>query len=286
MDDDTTTLVIVGDLHAGSEYGLCPPRATLDGGGSYRLNKWQRWLDRNWRDFWGRVAALEGRKVYVFDGDLIQGQPFGDVQLWTVNTKDQERAAIECIATALEIAPADEMFFVRGTESHTGKAGQSDERIAAQFVEDEKGKMLTQPRYSLDAELRETPVSHFRLDLEIDGVRVMVKHHPSSRSMRVYTAGGAVNRAVAQLLTIAGKYGYPAPHLAIWAHTHRVEDSGETWPHCRGIYGPCWQLETAYGHRITDEPPSVGGTIVRIADEAYNAEVVRYLLPRRKAIRL
>ena len=270
MDDNPTILVVVGDLHAGSEYGLCPPRATLDGGGSYRSNKWQRWLWRNWLDFWGRVAAIEGRKIYAFNGDLIQGQPFRDVQLWTVNTKDQEQAATECIATAIEIAPAEALFFVRGTESHTGKAGQSDERIAAQFVKVEDGN----------------PASHFRLDLEIDDVRVMIKHHPSSRSMRVYTTGGAVNRAVAQLLTIAGKYGYPAPHLAIWGHTHRIEDSGQTWPNCRGIYGPCWQLETAYGHRITDEPPSVGSVVAAIKDGGYTAEVIQYLLPRRKAIKL
>lgn len=124
MDDNPTILVVVGDLHAGSEYGLCPPRATLDGGGSYRSNKWQRWLWRNWLDFWGRVAAIEGRKIYAFNGDLIQGQPFRDVQLWTVNTKDQEQAAIQCIEQAIDIAPAEALFFVRGTESIPARLGR------------------------------------------------------------------------------------------------------------------------------------------------------------------
>lgn len=267
-----TTLVITGDLHAGNEYGLCPPYATLDGGGSYRPNKWQRWLLSNWRDFWSQVADRQGRKVYVFNGDLVQGQPFGDVQLWAVNRKDQEQAAIECIELALDIAPADVLFFVRGTASHVGKAGQSDERIARNFIhtnEDSEGAC-----------------SHFRLDLDIEGVRVMVKHHPSSRSVRVYTTGGAVNRAVAQLCTIAGKHGYPVPHLAIWGHTHKVEDTGATWPNCRGIIGPCWQLWTEYGHKITDEPPSIGGIIVEIEDGTYSVDIIPYALPRRRPIKL
>jgi len=67
--------VAVGDLHINSTVGLLKPSIILDDGGEYRASKGQRWLWRNWLNFWDEVQEVKKKnkaQVWtVFNGDVF-----------------------------------------------------------------------------------------------------------------------------------------------------------------------------------------------------------------------
>ncbi len=266
----TTIVVVEGDLHAGSLYGLCPPKIELSDR-EYLANPYQQWLWERHEELLQRALDVKrkhrgARFVHVLMGDLTQDTVKGkDIGVITANLMDHKAIAVACVKRSRDVLKPAVTVGVRGTPAHVGLDAQYDEEVV---------------RAVLDTQ--ETCTKwHERVD--IDGVIFDIKHHPSSKSYVPYLRGGAINRVVARILTDCGNSGVPVPNVVLRAHCHKVQDTGATWRHVRGIQTPCWQLTTAYGHIITDEPTDVGGVIFTIDGGGYEADIVVYDQPREDA---
>lgn len=262
---DNTTLICVSDTHINSTVALCPPGVNLDDGGTYRPSQAQRWLWRNWLEFWAQAGEIPGRKIVVLNGDIAElDTKRRSVQLITAN----KATIIKMVMTALEpaLAIADQVLVIRGTPAHAGKGAWIEETIAA----------------DLDNVIRqdESAASHYHARLIIDGVRLDIAHHaPMGRQPWARNTGA--NALASKLLWYYRVDMHKAPpHLAIRAHNHQqavgyASAGGDT---IEVRYMPAWTLATEYTYRAGYENSlaDIGGLVVRISDGRYNCQPVTY----------
>lgn len=235
----------VSDIHSNSTIGICPYSFQLDDGGTYKASKAQRWLWRNWRDYWDRIADMRRDTglpvVAILNGDLVDGNHHRTTQIITSNEADQLRLAVDVLQPVLDTA--DRLFIIRGTEAHAGQGAAREEAIARDVGAEES---------------RWGTASWWHLYAEFGGVTFDVMHHGESGSMRPWTAGAGVNRIAAILVYEYARTGDAIPQVALRAHRHTFKDSGTSHP-VRVFQTPPWQLTTAFGYRI-----GVGGKVADV----------------------
>lgn len=264
-------MAVVSDLHVNSTVGLAPPYTELDDGGTYRPSKAQRWLWRNWLDFWEQVRAKKeehnAQLRVVFNAEIADLNKHSKYQLFTVNETTVMRAAVEVLTPALDVA--DVVFVTRGTEAHTGGSAHIEEKIAEDIgaaKDDEAGNW-----------------SWWWLPMEAAGVRLDFQHHPATGSRRPWTRGAAPTRQAAIVAMEYALEGKAPPHLGVYSHGHYFADSGTTI-RPRVIFTPPWQLTTAFGHRlgVGGRLEPVGGVAFVCQDGQYTMHDIRYQGRRRK----
>lgn len=266
-------LAVVSDLHAGSSVALCPPRITLDDGGSYEASKAQRWLWDCWLDYWAHVeakrAALHADLYVVFNGDMVEGAHHGTTQILSGNPTAQAAVLDACLTPVLALKP-DRLVVVRGTEAHVGQSGSSEERIASGLRKD-KRPVIGDPDTTMASWW------HFRA--EIQGVRLDIAHHGRT-GQREHTRAGAASLHAHDILLSHVKRDEPYPHLCIRGHYHRFNDSHDAAP-VRVITTGAWQLKTGFVHKVAaDTMADIGGLVVVIQDGTYSAEKIHFQAAR------
>ena len=112
-------LIVISDLHLNSTVGLSLNNVHLDDGGTYVANKSQQWLLNNFYKFISEAKLLDGDKIYVINGDLIDINTHSDYQLITKNKATVIRHAVDLLRLVIE--PKDKLFIIRGTEAHVGE---------------------------------------------------------------------------------------------------------------------------------------------------------------------
>ena len=128
-------VVCVGDTHCGSTVGLCPPEGLeLDDEGLYLPSKAQNWLWNNWEEAWGKIKSVKRKnkkaKLHlILNGDLIDGDHHRTTQIATGLTGVHIKCAMESLRVPLALKPQS-IHILRGTPSHVGRAGGSEEGIA------------------------------------------------------------------------------------------------------------------------------------------------------------
>jgi hypothetical protein len=133
---------------------------------------------------------------------------------------------------------ANEFWFIRGTEAHTGESG-ADEKNVAKELGCEK-KYL------------------WELLAEWGGKIFNIAHH----------VGGRIEGVVTACREDAQDMGEPMPNYVIRAHRHIVDDTGIKFPNCRGLVVPAWQLRTGFGYRVASKRLAhIGMTIVDLNDD-------------------
>lgn len=265
---DGALVVIVADLHINSTVGLCPPVVRLDDGDTHRHSRYQRALWRCWGEFWDLVQEKRrGRRlVVVLNGDLVDGDHHNTSQLVSRNLATQANMAAEILDPLSQLA--DELFIIRGTEVHTGPSSYWEEHLA-----EDLGAVR---------DARAGTASWWWLPLEVEGVRFDIAHHPGTSSRRPWTRGGAANRLAAWVLNDYAAVGERPPHVVIRSHNHVFEESGHNHA-IRAVITPCWQLTTAFGHRIggSGKLSDIGGLIFECRAGSFDMDLVRYA-PRRR----
>lgn len=261
-DTQATTLIFVSDLHINSTVALCPSGVALDDGGTYTPSREQRWLWRNWIEFWERAGQQPGRRIVVINGDMAElDTKRRSVQLITAN----KATIIRMVLLALEpaLAVADQVLIVRGTPAHTGKGAWIEETIAADLDN------VIQAEHS---------ASHYHARLAIDGVRLDIAHHaPMGRTPWARNTGA--NGLASKLLWYyrVDMHKQP-PHLAVRAHNHQAAVGyAQAGGDCIEVrYLPAWSLATEYTYRAGYENSlaDVGGMFVRINSGRYECEPV------------
>lgn len=255
-----TIIAIAGDLHVNSTVALCPPLFTLDDGGTYKASREQRWIWRQWTDYWQQVKARRAgrRLVIMLNGELADNNYHPTTQLITRNPADMLRLSAEALRPALSLLmDNDAVYVMRGTEAHSGMSSHLDEEVAQDIGATGPGGDIA---------------SHWRLRATVDGVRFDVAHHPPGGGGRLpWTRGNFANRLAAMTIFDCAERGTRAPHLLIRGHVHRPDDSYDRYA-TRALVLPAWQLQTSYGHRIGGDPLPIGGLIVTADNGRYEVE--------------
>jgi hypothetical protein len=265
---------VTSDHHCGSVVGLCPPEGVrITDDNEYRPGKAQAWIWSCWESYWKDVAerrkALGADLYCAFNGDCVEGTDHHNT--WEVISRAPEpqayvaervfglAASPDC---GLVVPKADKVFVVRGTEAHVGQGASSEEHLA---------KKLKAQRHPGGKTW-----SHYRLRLDIHGVRIDMQHHGRTGT-RPWTRTNAPGSLALEIFYEHAARGIPHPHLAIRSHRHTYADSYNAHP-TRVIQTPAWQLKTAHAHKVAPESiADIGGLIVTITpDGKYDVEAKLY----------
>jgi len=250
-------LAAVSDTHCGSILGLCPPEGVeFDTGAKYHPSKVQLWQWERWAEFWALArqrATKERRKlIALFVGDLTDGDHHGTSQIVSRNPEHQSYIAHRVLGHVKETAQPHRIYIVRGTETHVGPEGASENALAR----------------SVNADRGETSQewSTWHLRLNVGGCLVDAQHHGRSGS-RPWTRGSALQTLSMQMYIECLEAGDPLPSLAIRADRHVYGYSGVGMGGVPVLQLPAWQLKTAFAHRVAPESrAAMGGALVSIAD--------------------
>jgi len=249
-------VLVVGDLHCGSIYGMLPPDFQTSDEGVKRQNPGQKYLWDCWQYLAARIAGLPIVAVVV-NGDCIDGrqQAQRGTELALPMLEDQTAAAEKCLLTLKDgIKAKPKWYFTAGTEFHDQKAGREVEVLARALGATPYNGLGT-GRYCREV-----------LDLEIDGV-VGNFAHSISCSGGLYRATAPDREAVWSAL--AGKEGkMPKADVLVRSHAHYFVHLEHQTKHA--LICPCWQLQTRFMRKnsVYRMIPDIGAVIIWIDGEA------------------
>lgn len=250
-------VVTISDLHVGSTMGICPPSVQTKDNGTYTGNEFQQTLYKYWVHFWSEFvpAMTKGAKkrVLVINGDIIDGIHHNTVNILSNSWAVQEQAAIEHLLAIRKLCPVkiNEIYVVKGTEVHTGPAGESEDRIARAIG-------------AVPNEIGDYADYQWRLD--VDGVLFQFAHHIGVTSSAAYESSAPMRELVAAMIE-ASQWGLKLPNVLVRSHRHRfievpiVNDCGRI----RAVITPSWQLRTPHVEKIDRmRMPHIGGIVFRV----------------------
>lgn len=252
---ELNNLVFVSDLHAGCQFGLCPPGGVrIDGGGLYQPSDFQIKLWDHWLEFWSLwVPSVVHSEPYgvVVNGDAMDNEHHHSTTQISHNMADQERIAEAILAPVVERCKG-RFWFIRGTEAHAGKSGCDEERLAR--------KLNALPDASGNH-------SRFELWKRVGPSTVHALHHISTTGSQHYEST-AVCKELLEAYTEGGRWASAPPDFIVRSHRHR--QIKVSIPTARGdseaIVTAGWQGKTPFAFRISgarQTQPQFGGAIVR-----------------------
>ena len=130
-------VIAISDMHIGSTVGLCPPRVTVVGRGTYLPNQFQKTLYKYWCKFWKEYVPQTTKGadkiILVINGDIIDNIHHQTVNILSNSIEVQEAAAVAVLRKIPVLCPTkiDEIYFVAGTEAHSGAAAESEDYPSA-----------------------------------------------------------------------------------------------------------------------------------------------------------
>lgn len=260
-----TTLIVVSDLHINSTVGLCLETFDLDDGGVYNASRSQQWLLDNWNAFWRyALEKAQGTKlVIVFNGDILDLNSHSQYQLVTQNRSSIIQHAFELLLPLVNLS--NEVYFIRGTPSHTGGMAELEEILVARLYPESR-----------------SPRTFWDLQLDINGVLFQFAHKGTVGSMP-WTRVVPLFKLATQLYLAASLRGLRPPNIAIRSHCHLTVDTYES-AKVRVIQTPAFQLTTGYSSTMGFvEPPDIGGVIIQIDDDkTTTVETITYDIPNQE----
>ena len=268
--DRPALVALVGDLHINSTVGL-PPGLTWpkDDGGTYHASKTQRWILEAWLDYWSIIDAKQkehdAELFVIVNGEVTDGDHHDTRQIITRMESEWLAMGAKILDPVAQRTKPENLFILRGTEAHSGKSGSWDEAIA-------KDLGAHPSRHTMDGEVAAHSWDHLRVSFR--GVKCDIKHH-TTKSRVPRSKGSSAGRKAADTMVTYINHGEWPPQLVVRAHVHGTEDSRDTHT-TRVIILPCWQASTAFGHKITDELPDIGGAWALCQDGQYEADVIKY----------
>ena len=264
--------VCVGDTHCGSTVGLCPPEGLeLDDEGLYLPSKAQNWLWNNWEEAWGKVKSVKrkNRKAklhLILNGDLIDGDHHRTTQIATGLTGVHMRCAMESLRVPLALKP-NTIHVLRGTPSHVGRAGGSEEGIA---------RALKAASWPVVGDPDTGMKSSYSRVIQVGNTRFDIKHH-GRMGRRAHTKGPYMRWFAQDIFFNHMMDGDDPPDVAIRSHFHQFADSGRIHKiKTRAVALPAWQLATEYVHRVAESLADIGLVWFEVDDDDYDMKTVLY----------
>jgi hypothetical protein len=244
--------VIISDLHAGCQLGLCPPKVRLDEGGEYIPNEIQEILYEYWLEFWDiHVPEMTNGLPYyiIVNGDTIDGVHHGATHQISHNLTDQANIAMDLLKPLKEKCEG-RFYMIRGTEAHTAPSSQEEERLAKE-LESIPNKFGQYARNELWKKIGD----HI----------IHVLHHIGSTNSQSYEST-AVHGELVAAYTEAARWGEQPPDIVVRSHRHRYFETVIATKNGRGrgIVTPGWQAKTPFSYRIgaRNQRPQFGGIVI------------------------
>ena len=231
-----------------------------------------------WDDFAQLAEEVKADRLgALFMGDMVDGdRKYRSHQIITRNPTEITDVAIESLKPAVE--KLDWAVFLKGTPAHVGRSGNIEEEVASDHGDiEENGKVVYKGIAQKNGE------NNYAWDAfygSVGGVVCDAKHHGKLGYLR-HTKVNPVHRLAEQLLGGYVERGEKVPGLALRAHMHRKADTGDNHA-IRVLQTPCFTGQEEYGHRISDEPPDVGGYIFVCENGAYQLLKKEYIMPKRR----
>lgn len=254
-------VVILSDIHSGSEYAVKSPWATVREDDTHsQMNSQQEVLFDHWKDLskkWRRPDVL------IINGDLIEGlQPKSQLtHCWSSDLFDQ---ADDCIRL-VNMFGAKTIYVVRGTPYHTQTRGIDIEESIAK----ELGAVKERSRYSTEFKLLDISPNRFI------GRIVHVTHHIAGSKWFMYRSTALARDMASMMLNeshfVERDIGQKIFGI-IRAHNHYFWYSESATRIM--IQGPCWQLMTPFAHKVAATSPGDIGAIMltMFEDGSWNKE--------------
>lgn len=224
-------ILVTGDLHCGSVYGLLPPsfeRQDKKGRGYYgRTYLWQKWLDM--------AKATSGADVVIVNGDLTDGrqQLQQQTEMNLADTSEQVSACIECLK---QLRPKKDAkwFFIKGSEYHDLRGCPTVEAIANAFH-----AVQPTPRDNVGVGVYSWDV----LDLEVEPNVIINVQHGTGVASGFYRSTPYDREGIFSAL--AGKEGkMPKADCVVRSHAHIFLHLEHASKHIIAV--PAWQLQTTF----------------------------------------
>jgi hypothetical protein len=262
-DDGISHVIVVSDIHAGCQYGLCPPGGiTLDGGGHYdpsalQLKVWEWW--REYWDSWVPKVTRGKRWALVLNGDTTDGRHHNSTTQISQNLADQKHLAEEILFPITEKASA--LFMLRGTDAHVGQSGENEEMLAESL----KAKQDEVGNYSRN-----------EMWMMIRGGNGCLVHfaHTIGTTGSMHYESTAPMKELSEAFSEAGRWNDRRPDVIVRSHRHRsikIEvPTDETYG--IAIITPGWQLKTPFVYKIAGgrmSTPQFGGILICKGDEEH-----------------
>jgi len=270
-------LVVISDTHCGCQLALCPSKIRLDNGGTYHASRFQTEILTCWNYFWTQWVPQVTRGepfAVVLNGDAMDGRHHGATTPISQNLSDQANIAYEMLAPVVE-ACEGRFYFIRGTRSHTGEAGENEEKLAERLnaiVDEETGN---RSRFEMWARLGGQCLVH-------------LTHHIGVTSSMAYQTTAPM-KELTEMFSEAGRWQEEPPDVLVRSHRHKPMKVDV--PTARGsgivVVTPGWQLKTPFlftkpGGRVTT--PELGGALVRQGDEEHFVRMQSWKTKRSKQV--
>jgi len=228
-------LPITSDWHVNDIFALSPPTFHRESG-DHHASKLQRALYSAWKDYWSLISKYKSRLdatvIAPAMGDLGDLNRHSQSSLITSIKSEVQSALLDVLRPAERVV--DHWVILRGTESHSGAAGELEEWLA----------------HDLDNAIpfSKHVKSWYVWKAQIEGVRLHCAHHLPSGTKLVGNRGEAVARSCRYLADEYIAAGEKRPDLAFWGHRHWFAPG---WN--KNIQGYCvssWGSLNSFGRKI------------------------------------
>lgn len=193
----------------------------------------------------------------VVNGDVMDHRHHGTTTQISANLSDQAKIALKLLEPIKDKCQG-RLYMIRGTESHSGPAGEAEEELAKDLeaIQDET---KAYSRYELYIEIG-SALCHFNHTIGVTGSA----HYETSALMSEY-ANSCVD---------AARWGLRPPDVVVRSHRHRHTEVKVPTKHGYGIIFVTagWQFKTPFTHRVAGgrvTQPHIGGSLIRQGDEEF-----------------
>lgn len=256
-----TLIVILSDMHSGGSTALFPNRfwQSTTTEHNHTPTRKQQALYKHFEYCmeYARVNRKDKRLIVVHDGDAIEGYHHNTTQTITQNKAEQAEIHIELMDTFLQRVrwnkkQGDLLYYVSGTEAHTGDVEQSIAKDLSAEKNPEGGRVFD------------------HLELNINGRLLWFVHHGKGRG-KGPNEGNELRNWLRDAFWDCAKVKVQPPDLVVTGHTHTptwnayVARNLNTFHIIHGVICPSWQSKTRYAYKIAPvERNEIGAVFVEI----------------------
>jgi len=258
MANKDTLLVVLSDMHSGSNNALFPNRFWEGKNGlNHTPTSRQKAIHQQFTLFadYVRETRKNKRVVLVHNGDAIEGVHHNNIDVCTRDINEQADLHVELMngfMKSIGWTRGDLLYYVTGTESHTGdiEDGTASELGAVQA---EDGMFV-----------------HDHLQLTINDQPVWFVHHGPGAGKGA-NEGNGLRNWLRDIYWDAKKENQEPPAMIFTGHVHQptynayiVNDCGE-YRVVHGVICPSWQAKTRYAYKVAPVARNkIGGVAVEI----------------------
>lgn len=259
--------LFLGDVHAGSEVAICPPRVSLELNGAFEANDLQRWIYDEWKRELDDVVALRERfQPDTFwlglNGDLTDGAHHLATNQEFVSIREDVHVQI---ATALlldledHVGGFDSVVATRGTPAHVGKGAALEEWLLKDLA--------NLHGWPVAKDEARGSFTHYWARYEVGGYLIDQRHHGRT-GQRAHTRASYA-RLYAQDIEFEHLIDEARPpDIAVRSHKHTAHDSGrDPGRRTRLLQLPCLQAATEWVHSKSFEKMSDLGMFLLLIEE-------------------